>query len=225
MVTPITAISELGMEEKSLYADKSPGEMGKDDFLKLLTTQLQYQDPLDPQDPAEYTSQLTQFSNLEQLMSMNETMGGVTSAIESLQMLQTASNNAQATNLIGKDVQYEGGTLHVGANGGSLQAYAAENMTNAVVSLRNASGQVVRAFNAGSLRKGDNAITLPQDLPAGSYSVTVEGQNFAGENVAATSLVKGHASGVSFGDDGVTYLNIGLDQVELDKIHSVYEAN
>ncbi len=225
MVTPITAVNELGFEEKSLYADKAPGEMGKDDFLKLLTTQLQYQDPLDPQDPAEYTSQLTQFSHLEQLMSMNETMSGVTSAIEALQMLQTASNNAQATNLIGKDIRYEGGTLIVGSNGGNLQAYAQENMTNAVVTLRNAAGQVVRAFNTGSLRKGDNTIALPQGLPAGSYIVTIEGQNIAGEDVIAKSLVTGHASGVSFGDDGTTYLNVGNDQIELDKIHGVYQAN
>ncbi|MFW5870051.1 MAG: flagellar hook assembly protein FlgD [Candidatus Sumerlaeota bacterium] len=224
MVSAINAIEDLGHQTESLYADKAPGSMGKDDFLKLLVTQLEYQDPLDPQDPAEYTSQLTQFSNLEQLMAMNESMSGVTDAIVSLQMLQAASNNTQATSLIGKDVLYEGGTLRVDSGGGNLQVYADEAMSNSVVTLRNALGQVVRAFNVGSIGRGTNPISLPSDLPAGIYSVTIEGQGPTGEEVTAWPLVVGRATGVSFGDDGVTYLHVGSDKIKLNEVHSVHEA-
>jgi flagellar hook assembly protein FlgD len=152
-------------------------------------------------------------------------MEGVTDAIVSLQILQAASNNAQATSLIGKDVLYEGGTLRVGANGGMLRLYAEENLSNAVVSLRNASGQVVRAYSIGSVRRGAQAVPLPTGLPAGDYQVTIEGQTASGEDGAAVPLVIGHADGVSFGDDGVTYLQVGNDLVELGDIHSVYESS
>ena len=45
-------------------------KLSQDDFLKLLITQMKNQDPLDPQDPMEFTDQLTQFSQLEQLLSI-----------------------------------------------------------------------------------------------------------------------------------------------------------
>ena len=51
------------------------GVMGKHDFLMLLSAQLRYQDPLNPQSDAEFASQLAQFSSLEQMMNMNETLG------------------------------------------------------------------------------------------------------------------------------------------------------
>jgi len=49
-------------------------ELGKDEFLQLLVTQLKYQDPLEPMDNTEYISQLAQFSTLEYMGNMNTTM-------------------------------------------------------------------------------------------------------------------------------------------------------
>lgn len=63
------------------------GELGKDDFLNLLVTQLRYQDPLEPVDDKEFIAQMAQFSSLEQMQNMNGTL-----------------TKAQAFNLIGKDV-------------------------------------------------------------------------------------------------------------------------
>ena len=73
----------------------------QDQFLTLLVTQLQHQDPLDPMDSTNFTSQLAQFSSLEQLTSINDGIGALTAAQNSLQ-------NAYLTNLIGKKVGYEG---------------------------------------------------------------------------------------------------------------------
>lgn len=53
---------------------KAGGEMGKEAFLQLLVTQMEYQDPLDPQDNAEYIAQLAQFSSLEQMTNLNTAM-------------------------------------------------------------------------------------------------------------------------------------------------------
>ena len=59
---------------KTTTTTQAGGELGKESFLKLLVTQMQYQDPLDPQDNAEYIAQLAQFSSLEQMTNVNSTL-------------------------------------------------------------------------------------------------------------------------------------------------------
>ncbi len=68
----------------------------QNEFLQLLTTQLQYQDPLQPVDGTQFTSQLAQFSQLEQLSNLNTSMGSL-------------SNNVMASNMIGKYVTTSSG--------------------------------------------------------------------------------------------------------------------
>ena len=77
--------------------------LGKDEFLKLFTYQLQHQDPLKPLESTEFTAQLAQFTSLEQLYNMNENF-------QQLLSFQNSLNNGIATNLIGKRVKLEDGT-------------------------------------------------------------------------------------------------------------------
>ena len=93
------------------------GTVGKDDFLKLLTAQLRTQDPSAPTDMSQMTQQMTQFSIVEQLISLNESMTQQT----------TATSQAQALSLLGKTVTWtadDGSTNtglveHVAVAGGS----------------------------------------------------------------------------------------------------------
>jgi flagellar basal-body rod modification protein FlgD len=88
-----------------LYDSRSTA-MGKDDFLTLLLTQLQNQDPLNPTDSTEYTAQLAQFSSLEQLSNINDNL-------EYLHLFQASINNAQAVTFIGKEVMALGNEIQV----------------------------------------------------------------------------------------------------------------
>ncbi len=74
-------------DEKQKSTRKTGGDLGKNDFLNLLVTQLRYQDPLEPVDDKEFIAQMAQFSALEQMQNMNGVL-----------------TNSQAFNLIGKDV-------------------------------------------------------------------------------------------------------------------------
>ncbi len=75
--------------------------VGKDEFLRLFVTQLKFQDPLNPMDSAGFTTQLAQFSSLEQLTNLNDGM-------KSLLLSQNSLQNSLSANLIGKQVGFQG---------------------------------------------------------------------------------------------------------------------
>jgi flagellar basal-body rod modification protein FlgD len=80
-------IQEIIDQTRSSTNSRNTGELGKDDFLNLMVTQLKYQDPLQPTDDKEFIGQMAQFSALEQMQNMN-----------------TSLSNSQAFSLIGKHV-------------------------------------------------------------------------------------------------------------------------
>ena len=88
----------------STTATSSNSSLGKDDFLKLLVTQLQYQNPLDPMDNTEFVAQMAQFSSLEQMQNLNATMA-----------------NMHASNMIGSTINFsnDSGNLITGVVGGT----------------------------------------------------------------------------------------------------------
>ena len=92
-----TQLSQAARESKGAV-------LGKSDFLLLLVTQFKYQDPLNPMDDKEFVAQLSQFSSLEQLMNLNESMDGLTSATRDQQMMNAA-------NYIGRDVAAGGNAI------------------------------------------------------------------------------------------------------------------
>lgn len=78
-------------------------ELDKDAFLKLLVTQLEYQDPLDPQDNSQYLSQLAQFSSLEQMSNVATNLGKLSSIVNNI---DTSLLVGQLSSMIGKEVHW-----------------------------------------------------------------------------------------------------------------------
>ena len=89
--------SNTGTIEKTKSADEA---MGKDAFLKLLVTQLENQDPLNPTENTEFVAQLAQFSSLEGIQNLNTSFSGVKGSMEALQQYGSAS-------IIGKNARAE----------------------------------------------------------------------------------------------------------------------
>lgn len=218
-VQPITS---LGPTDTSLFNQKRPDEMGKEDFLKLLITQLEQQDPLNPQDPSEFTSQLTEFNNLEQLMNLNTSMNA-------LMNLQNSSNSTQALTLIGKEVTYLGNDTALSADGGegSLQFDLNGTAASATVNIFDSNGKLVKTVEVDGPTAGINTVSWGGEdnngnmLAAGDYTFTVEAQDGNGNVLEAQPLTNGLVNGLSF-DDGVTYLNVGEDDtITLSHIYEV----
>jgi flagellar basal-body rod modification protein FlgD len=80
-------------------------ELGKEDFLQLFTTQLRAQNPLKPMDSTEFTSQMAQFSSLEQLTNINTNLNN-------LLLFQNSLQNVSATGMIGKRVALANDEIH-----------------------------------------------------------------------------------------------------------------
>src|SRR5215471_3582728 len=85
-------------------------ELDQTDFLNLLTTQMQYQDPLKPMDNQDLTAQMTSFSSLNQLVAIG-------TKLDTLQQTQGALSQLQATSLIGKEVSLKSNSFQLGAGG------------------------------------------------------------------------------------------------------------
>ena len=106
----------------STASTRNTGELGKDDFLKLLVTQLKYQDPLQPMDDKEFIAQMAQFSSLEQMQSLNTSfssmkafslMGKTISAT----MKDDASGNVTEVIGVVEKVKIQNGNAYVEVNG------------------------------------------------------------------------------------------------------------
>jgi flagellar basal-body rod modification protein FlgD len=109
------------------------GTLGKDQFLQLLVTQMEYQDPLDPQDNSEYIAQLASFSSLEQMTNLNDKLEELSTTIDSL-----VSNNSvsQAAAMIGKEVTYNAQDNVLALGGTSADAASvSETATGTVTSV------------------------------------------------------------------------------------------
>ena len=98
---------------KSLNGTRSPHQdLDKDDFLKILVTQLKYQDPTKPMEDKEFIAQMAQFSSLEQMTNMSSQFTELSAILK----------GAQAMNLIGRDVEI--------AKGDSIIKGSVEAVTN-----------------------------------------------------------------------------------------------
>jgi len=175
----------------------------ENDFLQLLITQLQNQDPLNPMDTSQFTSELAQFSSLEQLTNLNTAIGNLTTN-------ENVTQNAIAAGLIGTNVEVSGNQVSLSGSANiNFTLAGAAAQTN--LSIYNASGQCVRQVALGAESAGN--VTYAWDgtdgqgttLPNGQYTFSVTAANASGASVSATTLTTGTVTGVTF-QNNTTYL-------------------
>src|SRR5262249_42742779 len=155
-------------------SEKAPGsQLGKDQFLELLVTQLQHQDPLSPQDNTQFVAQLAQFSSLEQLQGLGNQMS-------SLNLLTSSLNNAQAVDLVGRNVVFQSNDMSVNdpAHAPSMAVELPSGSVSGSVEIRDAQGSVVRTL---SVPAGEGRQSIAWDgkdehgnlVPPGAYHIAV----------------------------------------------------
>lgn len=185
---------------------KGKSELGKDDFLKLMMTQMKYQDPMNPMDNTAFSAQLAQFSSLEQLTNINTSL---TQSINANLMLAESVNNTMSATLIGKDVKLSSTTIQKAGQDSTTIGYTLPGEAVSVnISIYNDAGILVKTIDNASTDKGDNKLSWDftdnqgNTLPDGNYTFDVQATGSNGVDMAVTNFLYGQISGVKFTASG-----------------------
>ncbi len=198
--------------------------MGKDDFLRLLVTQLNHQDPLNPMDGQEFAAQLAQFSSLEQLSQINSNLD--LSLQSDLMLSQSIANNL-AVGLIGREVL----ALDNRLTGEESQVYLqlGQAAAGVTIEIRNAAGNLVRTLTGGELEAGIRSLSWDgrdeqgNSLPAGDYTFSVAAVDGDGISIATDPVRCFHAAGVVY-ENGIPWLLAGDHRIAFADVLQVMEA-
>ena len=198
--------------------------LGKDDFLNLLVAQLQNQDPLNPVDSTAFTSQLAEFSSLEQLANVNENL-------EYLQMYQSSINNAQAVSFIGKNIDALGDSIQLeSGENENIHFELTQDSSSVVINIYDEAGSLVKYIENGPLGEGKQSVEWDgtdnggNTLSEGIYKFEVMAIDTNGDKVQTATYISDRVTGVTF-KNGVTYLMAGGRQIPIGDVIEVFELN
>jgi flagellar basal-body rod modification protein FlgD len=171
---------------------------GADRFLKLLVAQMQNQDPLNPMDNAQVTSQMAQINTVTGIEKLNTTVQGLSSQFAQLQALQGAS-------LVGRDVIVPGNLMDIDpetavGQGGFELTSAADSVTVEVLS---ASGQVVETLNLGAQSAGMHSFNWNAGTATNDSGLRFRVTSRLGSvNTTATALMRDTVDAISTSGTG-----------------------
>ncbi|QQG35878.1 MAG: flagellar hook capping family protein [Micavibrio aeruginosavorus] len=185
-------------------------------FLTLLTTQLQNQDPLNPMDSTEFTNQLVQFSQVEQAINTNQ-------KLDDLLSLQLASISSVALGYVGLDVTYTSAEMNWdGTQPVDINYGLSEQASVAKVNVYNEDGTLVRSMDAPKTVGAQKVVWDGKDnggnlVEAGTYSVKVEAADKDSKPMTVTTAVSGNVRGIE-SQNGVIYLLVGERAIALSSV-------
>jgi len=206
--------------ESQLYEGTGGQELDESSFLNLLVTQLQYQDPLEPQSNEEFVAQLAQFSSLEAMNASNE-------SLENLYMVISSMNNASMTQLLGQEVVAASDSFSYEGEGDVDLSFEAESACeDSTITITDSTGTVVWSEDIGELTEGDGTYTWDgttidgTTAEEGEYSFSVSGTDVDGESVEITGVLKGIVNGMNY-ETGTPIPLIDGVEIELGDILEV----
>lgn len=190
-----------------------------DNFLLMLTTQLQHQDPLSPTDATEFTNQLVQFSQLEQQISQS-------GKIDDLVALQQAAESLGAVSFLGKTVEVKS-DLTVLEDGSATISYdMPDGVESATIAILDSAGDLVTTLTANKLAGRQDTIWDGTDnqgiqQPDGTYTVAVSAVDGNDKSFDDIPVYFSGTADEVWQFEGQTFVTVGPLDVELDRILSV----
>ena len=151
-------------------------------FLKLLTTQMQNQDPLDPMETSEYTQQLVQYSQVEQSMQQTGVLRDILSRL-------SAADMAQASSFIGREAEFDSNVAGLSSRPAEWSYSLPQSATSITATIKDSAGRTVatKTLEPGSEGRfaWDGSLAQGGTAPHGSYTLTLEAADNAGNNLTA----------------------------------------
>jgi flagellar basal-body rod modification protein FlgD len=217
------AIQTVGAASNAVQTGSktSAGQITRDDFMKLLITQLQNQDPLNPMDNQEFAAQLATFNSLEQLVGVNEKLEGLAT-----QQLGVSRVNSAA--LLGKQVVGNGNQVNLGDRDDAVLHYdLGGNATKVTIRILDSTGALVREIESGGQKFGaqiatwDGKNSLGQRTAAGVYAFEVSAIDAMGNNVGVATQVRGMVTGIDLAG-AEPMLEVGQLRIPLSSVVSIH---
>ena len=220
-ITAASATSTATSTNTSTSSSASTAAVGSQDyFLKLLVAQMNNQDPLNPMDSAQMTSQLAQLNTVQGINKLSTQLDTLLGDVSSSQSLQASS-------LVGHNALVPGTTLEL-ANGQAVGGLnLASDVDKLTVSVKDASGTVVHTAQLGKQDKGlvnfvwDGTTDAGTAAAAGIYTFSAAA-SLAGSKVVADSLSFGQVSSVTPGSAGAQVFVNGVGNVALTQVKQIF---
>jgi flagellar basal-body rod modification protein FlgD len=195
--------------------------LGRDAFLTMLVAQLKNQDPLNPMQGSDFSSQLAQFSSLEQLFNVNDNLASIKSTFDN-------KSDGNLIDYIGKNVLSLGNTLAL--TGGEVMGanYSLDEATAPVINIFDADGSQIAQLTPGVQDAGNHVVEWNGKgadgslYPDGTYTYKVLKLNQNGAYTAVDTGISGKITGVTF-DQGMPYLMMGDNLILPSSVVKVYD--
>lgn len=214
-------LSELSVREKQAEKKKDTKELGQDVFLELMVTQMKNQNPLNPQENSEFVAQLAQFSSVEGIDKLNNTMNNFVGSFQSSQALQASS-------MVGRMVKADSEMSYLPQNGliaGTIDLPATTNDLKMTIS--DAQGQFVTEVLMGPQEAGQIAFAWDGiddngvQHPPGAYRFNVQA-NIDGEPQQLNTALSANVDSVTVGANGAISLNVaGVGAIPMSGVREI----
>lgn len=219
-----SVINSLTWQKETTPISDKPKDstLTQEDFFKLLTQQLAYQDPFKPVENDQMVAQMSSFTTADGINNLNK-------QFENMNAVMSSSQALQASSLVGQSVLVQSSVGYQTAGEGfRSMVNLPSNTTNMVVRIENSAGQVVRTYNLGEQQAGNIEINWDgkdasgNPLPAGNYKIAAYAQQ-NGKNEQLPTAVYARVSSVTLGTSAETIaLNLqGLGAVRLSDVIEV----
>jgi flagellar basal-body rod modification protein FlgD len=191
-----------------------------DTFIKMLTTQLQYQDPLKPMDTTQFTNQLVMYSQVEQQLSGNE-------KLDKLISLSQGQGTNAALGYLGWEVSAQNSNLPLQAGKANFSVTSEKPASKVAISITDSAGRTVR----GITTEGNNKTELNfswdgkdnngNQLSDGAYKISVIVSDAGGGKINAKTYTSGVVTGIGLDESGNTLLEMGTIKITPSAVRSV----
>ena len=191
-------------ETQDITYTKEEDPLGRDAFLKMLIAQMTHQDPMNPMEGSDFSAQLAQFSSLEQLFHLNDTLEGLAASMES-------KGQENVLDYIGKEITSKDNSLKLKDGQISSGLFTLKETSEVIISIYDDFNQEIMTQYPGELQAGTHQVDWDGrdrtgvSVSDGTYKFQVTAVTESGAHVPVKTEATGLVTGVTY-DSGYSYL-------------------
>ncbi len=215
----ITTTAATTTSTATTAAAAASASLTSGDFLNILVTEMQNQDPLDPTSTTDFTTQMTQYANFDQQSTLNSNLSSLLTSFNSLLTLNSSNYIGQTVTAKADSATLQSGSIAFGYNLNSAAA-------STTLTVSDSSGNAVWT-GSGTTAAGNNSFTWDgkttdgtQLADGGTYSLTVTATDSSGAEISGYTTISGKVTAVD-SSSGTAKLLIGTTSLDVGSIIGV----